>query len=139
MRQVFGITHTRFEAAKMDDDAFENLLDTINSAFRGAVYIRCCQCCYQNYAVFFIKIIKIDWWKINNLIYFHISFHCTKHNFICTHSNFYFHEYLLAQWDLPYSIQTNTFAYFINYLSFLDSESLLDYAGRMRIPNSGYV
>jgi len=54
LRQVFGITHTRFEAAKMDDDAFENLLDTINSAFR-------------------------------------------------------------------------------------DSESLLDYAGRMRIPNSGYV
>jgi len=54
LRQVFGITHTRFEAAKMDDDAFENLLDTVNSAFR-------------------------------------------------------------------------------------DSESLLDYAGRMRIPNSGYV
>jgi len=53
LRQVFGITHTRFEAAKMDYDAFDNLLNTINLALR-------------------------------------------------------------------------------------DSESLLDYAGRMRIPNSGY-
>jgi hypothetical protein len=53
LRQVFGITHTRFEAAKMDYDTFDNLLNTINSALR-------------------------------------------------------------------------------------DSESLLDYAGRMRIPNSGY-
>ena len=36
LRQVFGITHTRFEASKMQYDAFDNLINSIDKAFAGA-------------------------------------------------------------------------------------------------------
>ena len=34
---MFGITHTRFEASKLQYDAFDNLINQIDLAFRGAV------------------------------------------------------------------------------------------------------
>ena len=39
LRQVFGITHTRYVASKMQNDAFDNLVDTIDEAFAGTDYL----------------------------------------------------------------------------------------------------
>jgi len=36
LRQVFGITHTRYEASKMQNDDFDNLVDTIDEAFAAS-------------------------------------------------------------------------------------------------------
>jgi len=36
LRQVFGITHTRFEASKMQYDAFDNLINSIDKAFAAS-------------------------------------------------------------------------------------------------------
>jgi len=36
LRQVFGITHTRFEASKLQYDAFDNLINQIDLAFRDS-------------------------------------------------------------------------------------------------------
>ena len=40
LRQVFGITHTRYVASKMQNDAFDNLVDTIDEAFAGTDYLK---------------------------------------------------------------------------------------------------